>query len=1027
MSKYILAVVLLAGFYCETVVLVAATTPNEAQTPLGDKVRPHIAAIDSGSVLKMTTNATPYIPPQCYTKTINQNNNQDKTIHNTCYPCHTRGVRPEFTYDQDLQTKYAFPRDALTNSWRNFFKDRTQQIAGISDQKILDYVRRSNYFDPNGQITLARTLARVPDTWDVNGDGKWSGFVPDCYFNFDSQGFDRDRSGRYTGWRAMAYYPLPSTHWPTNGGFGDVLIRLPEPFRTFNQRFDTAVYKLNLAIIESLFKRTNVTIDPTDERRYGVDLDQNGILGKATVVAYNWAPKEKREMFYVGDAFELQQQDRVYLAAGLFPVGTEFINTLRYIDIVDGVNGEQVRMSRRFKELRYLKKRKWLTYAQLHLIGLEEDKEKHDFPDRQEVPFGDLEQGLSNGKGWMAQGFIEDANGRLRPQTVTETITCIGCHGGMGATTDSIVSFVRKLDASAHQRGWFHWTRKDLRGINEPKVTFEKAGTQYEYCYYLMYSMAGDEFRANGEVMAKFYDANGYLRSDMAEKIHQDISLLLYPSAQRALTLNKIYKTIVEEQSYLEGRAPIEGIAANLFEHIRPEDQDTGISDPIILTRWPQAVFKKESLGLAVDTALKAAIDGSSMPGPAGRLYAIDANGLIDESTYTVKQKGFYFPFPVRHTLPTRVIVPNADNPVCYACHRLPSAMDPADPKIDTPVPMPLNSSADQLIQLTRDPGMDTNALFSPDGRTIVWTSNRSEGFQIWAMNRDGSDKKQITQGPAIHGWPQWSPDGTKLLYWGFNHETGESTLSTCHADGTKVVNLVTSAGRLDRPAWHPKGKYIAYAAQDAEDNWDLWVAVSDGSAFYRMTHDTQMETNPLWRPDGQAIAYKVAPNKAYNLTIENFIHLAKGFDVPEYRLWDGIKSIQMNDWSPDGRFIAYTAEAVTSASGKDRVSYLAMVEDISLTGGKTSGTPVILSKGLTLGDRGPRFSPDGTRVVFWAWDQAYHATLWLAQADGSKTRRLTMGGFDMYPSWHPGGREILFESGRNGNLDIWTMAVDKN
>jgi Tol biopolymer transport system component len=1030
MYKRTLTVTLLTVFYGAAVVLVAATIPVEKQTAFADKTPARAVAVDSGPASKTLANATAYIPPQCYTKTVDTGTiDSDKTIHNTCYTCHTRGVRPEFTYDQGLQTEYAFPRDALTNPWHNLFKKRDQQVAGISDQKILDYVRESNYFDPDGQITLARTLGSVPEAWDRNGDNRWSGFIPDCYFDFDSQGFDRDRSGRYTGWRAMAYYPLPSTHWPTNSGFGDVLIRLPEPFRTFNQKYDMAVYKLNLAILEALFKRTAVAIDPTDERRYGVDLDQNGTLDKAEVVAFGWAPKEKKKMFYVGDALDLQQQGRVHLSAGLFPVGTEFMNTLRYTDIADGIPGDQVRMSRRFKELRYLKKRKWLTYAQLHLMGLEEDKEKHDFPDRPKVPFGDMEHGLSNDKGWIAQGFIEDSGGRLRPQTVNETMTCIGCHGGMGVTTDSIVSFVRKLDASAHQRGWFHWTQKDLKGVNEPKVAFEKAGTQYEYCYYLMYSLAGDEFRANGEVMAKFFDTKGYLRPDMAEKIHQDLSFLLYPSEKRALTLNKIYKTIVEEQSYLEGKTPIDGVAANIFRQIHPEDRDTGISNPIILTRRPRAVVKYDqtSRDRTVEAALKTAVDGSSMPGPAGRLYAVDENGLINESTYAVKQKGFYFPFPTRHTLPTRTIVPNADNPVCYSCHRLPSVMDPADLKIGTPVPLPLNSSADRLVQLTHNSGTDTNAIFSPDGRTIAWTSDRREGFQIWTMGRDGSNKRQITHGPAIHGWPQWSPDGTKLLYWGFDRDTGESTLSTCRVDGTKVVDLLTSPDRLDRPVWHPAGKYIAYAAQDARDNWDIWVAAADGSAFYRMTRDAQMETNPLWSPDGQAIAYKVAPNGTYNLTVENFMDLAKGIDTPEYRLWDGIKSIQMNDWSPDGRFIAYTAEAVTGASGEDRVSYLAMVEDVSLTGSKTSGTPVMLSEGFTLGDRGPRFSPDGTRVVFWAWDQAYRATLWLARVDGSKTQRLTSVGFDMYPSWHPDGQTILFESGRGGNLNIWTMAVDKS
>jgi Tol biopolymer transport system component len=238
------------------------------------------------------------------------------------------------------------------------------------------------------------------------------------------------------------------------------------------------------------------------------------------------------------------------------------------------------------------------------------------------------------------------------------------------------------------------------------------------------------------------------------------------------------------------------------------------------------------------------------------------------------------------------------------------------------------------------------------------------------------------------------------------------------------VIDLVESAGKLDRPAWRPDGTYIAYAAED-QGNWDIWVVAADGSQSYRMTYDAQMETNPLWSPDGLSIAYKVAPNKAYNLTIENFINVENGFDNPEYRIWDGVKSIQMNEWSPDGRQITYTAEVVTNASGEDRVSYLAVVEDVSMSGPKVSSTPIVLSKGLTMGDRGPRFSPDGTKIAYWGWDQASRATLWLAATDGSETRRLTSDGFDMYPSWRPDGQTILFESGRSGNFDIWKMVID--
>ncbi len=60
---------------------------------------------------------------------------------------------------------------------------------------------------------------------------KWSGYTPDCYFNFDDEGFDREYNGTYTGWRAFAYYPFLGTFWPTNGSTDDVLIRLSDSFR----------------------------------------------------------------------------------------------------------------------------------------------------------------------------------------------------------------------------------------------------------------------------------------------------------------------------------------------------------------------------------------------------------------------------------------------------------------------------------------------------------------------------------------------------------------------------------------------------------------------------------------------------------------------------------------------------------------------------------------------------------------------------------------------------------------------------
>jgi len=132
-----------------------------------------------------------------------------------------------------------------------------------------------------------------------------------------------------------------------------------------------------------------------------------------------------------------------------------------------------------------------------------------------------------------------------------------------------------------------------------------------------------------------------------------------------------------------------------------------------------------------------------------------------------------------------------------------------------------------------------------------------------------------------------------------------------------------------------------------------------------------------------------------------------------------------MSGWSPDGKMIAYTAETVSGTYGKDRVSYLAAVSDVSLSGTTALATRSAVISAATLGDRGALFSPDGKKVAFWGWDQSYRALLWIYDLSSKSVRRLTTEGFDYNPRWSPDGKQIVFESNRNGNLDIWVMPVE--
>lgn len=514
-------------------------------------------------------NPSAYVPPQCYTQT---RDGQGKA-HNPCFTCHIRGRAPDYLDDSDLQLSYGFAAPVRKNPWTNLFVDRRADIASVSDEEMLAYVRTSNYFAQDGSLSLANRLRNLPPEWDEDGDGRFRGYVPDAYFQFDAQGFDRDPAGVPTGWRAFAYAPVPGTFWPTNGSAGDVLIRLPEPYRqTETQTFDDAVYAINLAIVQALITREDVPIDPVSERAYGVDLDQDGKLTTARRVKFLPMPTGTRAMHYVGAAKALQETGKARALRGLFPEGTEFLHSVRYLDVVAG----RVTMAARMKELRYAKKVLFQSQLALEEQTAAETKEKDDFPDRLRTLLGSFETGLDAGRGFRLQAFIEDARGELRPQTFEETAFCVGCHGGVGATVDSMFSFARKLSANVPQHGWFHWSQHDLTGMAEPV----RRDGRPEYALYLAENGAGDEFRSNEEVQTRFFDEHGKPRAEALAALRADISTLLVPSPQRALALDKAYLAIVREQSFRFGRDAVLSPLENVH-HELAEDEPTGLEVPI--------------------------------------------------------------------------------------------------------------------------------------------------------------------------------------------------------------------------------------------------------------------------------------------------------------------------------------------------------------------------------------------------------------------------------------------------------------
>lgn len=462
-----------------------------------------------------TVNLEASVPPQCYTKT--------GKASNPCWTCHTPTRGLNAANDWELQREYAFSDFALKNHWSNLFVDRRKAIAKISDAEITAWIRTDN------QSALAHSLARRSD---------YRGWVPDLDLEagFDDRGFAKDGSG----WRALRYKPFPGTFWPTNGSTDDVFIRLPKAFRT-----DRDVERANLSILEAaLVADADTTADPTsrsiepiDERRLGVDLDSDGSL--EIIHALGKLPRH-----YVGAA------SQVRVRRGVYPAGTEFLHTVRYVD-----PDSPTLLSRRLKELRYMKKVDDLDVWGTTRAWERERNEKEEgyLP----VYPGSPDVGYKNAFGWQLQGFIEDEAGRLRLQTEEEHRFCMGCHSGIGATIDSTFAMPRKVPGAG---GWKH---QDLRGIPDVPV---RGQTQGEILTYFTRVDGGDETRSNDEILERFF-FGGKLDAALVRQA-PDVATLVTPSRERALLLDKAYRVVVGEQSFIRGRDAVVTPALNVHEKL---------------------------------------------------------------------------------------------------------------------------------------------------------------------------------------------------------------------------------------------------------------------------------------------------------------------------------------------------------------------------------------------------------------------------------------------------------------------------
>lgn len=137
----------------------------------------------------------------------------------------------------------------------------------------------------------------------------------------------------------------------------------------------------------------------------------------------------------------------------------------------------------------------------------------------------------------------------------------------------------------------------------------------------------------------------------------------------------------------------------------------------------------------------------------------------------------------------------------------------------------------------------DIDPTWSPDGSMIAFASSRSGKRQLYVMNANGKNVRQVTDLNNMGGRSTWSPDGTKLAF--YRGVPGDHDIYTINIDGTRLDRL-TNGGDSLGPSWSPDGEWIAFTSF-RDGNNEIYIVHPDGRGETRLTNSPVSDWQPRW------------------------------------------------------------------------------------------------------------------------------------------------------------------------------------
>jgi TolB protein len=147
--------------------------------------------------------------------------------------------------------------------------------------------------------------------------------------------------------------------------------------------------------------------------------------------------------------------------------------------------------------------------------------------------------------------------------------------------------------------------------------------------------------------------------------------------------------------------------------------------------------------------------------------------------------------------------------------------------------------------QLTNTPGISIGGSYSPDGKRIVFESDRSGSQQVYVMNADGSDQKRISFFGGRSATPEWSPRGDQIA---FTHIAGNLRIAVMTPAGASMRYL-TDSWQDEAPTWAPNGRIIQFFRTEKNSGKaTLWQVDLTGRNERRLPTPADA-SDPAWGP----------------------------------------------------------------------------------------------------------------------------------------------------------------------------------